>query len=320
KMPLSDGKYPLLKKFSTNWDHLDKSIREFKIHAILEVYFKNILSYSADFSKSVKVQLDEILSLLVTNFDDEELPLQQQIRLNELIIQMDGDKYAAQDLLDAEKYIFDEKVDFLQLLSNAAFNPDLSGATKITQALAVSISQPWIVEAHDAFTANSRNNLPSSIELVIDGFNTSTHNGTDENEQIQQHEYYWKSILETELNRLSFPAGSLLIGVLVCLVAFWSFGYHAIAGIICVGIGGALIWNAINNYKKAKRQIKQNIEERETKSKEVLRGCIAETVDYRAESSGEDAKAELLRQLLMEIRPEDFSSVSKDTKNILQLN
>lgn len=318
--PLPDGKYPLLKKFSTNWGHLEKSMRLSKTHAVLHVYFKNIFTYSADFSKAVKVQLDEILSLLVTNFDDEELPLQQQIRLNELIIQMDGDKNAAQAMMDAERYIFEEKVDFLQLLSNAAFNPELAGATKVTQALAVSISQPWIVEAHDTFTANCRNYVPASIELSIDGFNTSTKDGADENEQIQKHEYYWRNVLQDELNKLSFPVGTVIIGALISLLSYWGFDFHAVVGFVCIGIGVVMIWNAINNHNKSKRQIRENVQERELKSKEVLRGCIAEAVDYRAESTEEDAKAEELRRLLMEIRPEDFSSVSKDSKNILQMN
>ena len=60
------------------------------------------------------------------------------------------------------------------------------------------------------------------------------------------------------------------------------------------------------------------MEERKRKAKEVLRGCIAETVDYRKEHTTEDSNAEKLRQLLTSITPEDFSSVSKETaRNII---
>ncbi|PGH38553.1 MAG: hypothetical protein CRN43_14375, partial [Candidatus Nephrothrix sp. EaCA] len=133
--PLPDGKYPLLEKFSPNWKALENSLKEARTHDALNAHFKNIISSSADFSKGVKVQLDEILSLLATNFDDEELPLQEQVRLNQLIVQMDGDKAAAQAVMEAEKHVFDQQVDFLQLLANASFNPELSGASKATQAL-----------------------------------------------------------------------------------------------------------------------------------------------------------------------------------------
>ena len=316
--PLSDGKYPLLEKFSPNWNALENSLKEAKTHDVLNSHFKSIISSSADFSKGVKVQLDEILSLLVTNFDDEELPLQEQVRFNQLIIQMDGDKAAAQAIMDAEKHIFEESVDFLQLLTNASFNPELSGATKVTQALAVSISQPWIVEAHDTFTAQSRNKIPQTVELAIDDFKSSTKDGSDENELVNKQEVFYQNVLDTELGKLSFPFAGVIIGALVCLLGFWAFSLHVIAGIVGLGIGGVLIWNAINNHNKAKKQITENVEERKRKAKEVLRGCIAETVDYRKEHTTEDSNAEKLRQLLTSITPEDFSSVSKETaRNII---
>lgn len=316
--PLSEGKYPLLEKFSYNWNALGNSLKEAKTHDVLNSHFKGIISSSANFSKSVKVQLDEILSLLVTNFDDEELPLQEQVRLNQLIIKMDGDKSAAQAVMDAEKHIFDEKIDFLQLLTNASFNPALSGATIVTQALAISISQPWIVEAYDTFTAQSRNKIPQTVDLLIDDFRVTTHDGSDEVELMQNQETFYQNILEIELCKLSFPYGGVIIGVLVCLLGFWAFSLYLIAGIVGLGIGGVLIWNAINKYNKVKTQITNYVIERKQKAKEVLRGCIAETVDYRKEHSKEDNKAESVRQLLTSITPEDFSSISKETaRNII---
>lgn len=318
KGPLDEGKYPLLIKFSTNWNQLENSLKESKTHEILKNYFNDIFASSSDYSKAIKVQLDEILSLLVTNFDNEELPLQQQIRLNELIIQMDGDKHAAQAIVDAEKHIFDEKVDFLQMLTNAAFNPELSGATKVTQALAVSISQPWIIEAHDTFTANNRNKVPTTVDLQIDGFTTNTIDGNDENEQLEKHENYWTNLLQRELNKLNFPYAGVVIGILIGILGCWGLNHYIVLGSIGIAIGGVLIWIAVNSHKKAKQKIKDALETRKAKSREVLRGCIAEIVDYRIESSTEDEKAETLRHLLTNITPEDFSSVSKDTKNILQ--
>jgi hypothetical protein len=316
--PLSEGKYPLLEKFAPNWNLLENSLKEAKTHNILEKHFKSIISSSADFSKGVKVQLDEILSLLVTNFDDEELPLQEQVRFNQLIIQMDGDKAAAQAVMDAEKHIFDEQVDFLQLLTNASFNPELSGATKVTQALAVSISQPWIVEAHNTFTAQSRNRIPQYVDLSIDDFKTSTKDGSDEIELLKKQEEFYQNILEAQLAALSFPYAGVIIGILIGMLGFWAFTFQPIVAILGIGIGGVIVWNSVNNHKKAKNNIIENIEERKKKAKEVLRGCIAEAVDYRKEHENEDNNAEVVRQLLSSITPEDFSSVSKETvRNII---
>jgi uncharacterized membrane protein len=255
--PLSsdvNDKYPLLKKFSPNWKDLKKSLEEAKKHDAINSYFKDIISSSpADFSKNVKVQLDEILSSLVINFDDEELPLQEQIRFNQLVIQMDGDKTAAQAKMDAEKSIFEKKVDFLELLNNACFNPELLGATRAIKALAVSISQPWIIEAYDTFTAQARSRIPRAVELEIDGFDTYTRDGSDENELLESQEAFYQDVLETELNKLSFPYVGVIIGALICLLGFWAFNLHIIAGIVGLGIGGVLTLNTVNNYNRAKR-------------------------------------------------------------------
>jgi hypothetical protein len=313
----SSNSYPLLEEFATNWTDLKASATQARSHQALDKHFKNIFETTTDYSKATKVQLDEILSLLVTNFDDEELPLQNEVRLNQLIIQKEGDKKAAQALMDNEKHIFDEKVDFLQMLTNAAFDPELSGATKVTQALAVSISQPWIVEAHDTFTADYRNNVQEKVELIIDGFKTSTTDGTDETEQLNKHDKYWADFLENELKKLTSPTVIIFVGAIISLLSLAIFKF-GIIGIIGVLIGGLIIFSSINNHKKAKKKTIENITERKTISKEVLRGCIAETVDYRKEFAQEDAKAEVLRNTLQSITPEDFSSTLRDTRNILQ--
>jgi len=316
--PSSDGKYPLLKAFSTNWTSLELSLKEAKSHDVIHDHFKNIVSSTADFSKSTKVQLDEILSLLVTNFDDEELPLQEQVRFNQLIIQLDGDKVATQAIMNAERHLFDEQVDFLQMLTNASFDPKLSGATKVTQALAVSISQPWILEAYDSYTAQCRNKIPSTIELTIDDFKTSTEDGNDEHEIIKKQEKFYQDILEIEIAKIAFPYPAVGIGVLICLFGLWAISLHIIVVLIALSVGILLIWNALKENKNAKIKVTKKVAERQQKAKEVLRGCIAETVDYRKEHHEEDMKAEGLRHYLTMITPEDFSSVSKETaRNII---
>lgn len=315
KPQLEDGKYPLLKQYAKNWTTLENSLLETKTHEILYNHFNSIISSSVDFSVSVKVKLDQILTQLVTNFDDEELPLQKEVRLNQLIIEKDGDKDAAKAVMDAEENIFKEKVDFLQMLANAAFNPEAAGVTRVTQALAVSISQPWIIEAFDSFTAQSRNKFPQSVELNIDGFVTSTKDGSDEKEQISKLESFYNTEMQKELNAIKFPLSNVLIGALIGIAGF-IFGW--VAGLISIAIGSVMIWNNIKNFNNKKEQVKTTFEERKKKSKEVLRGCLAETVDYLKELATEDSKAENVRQLLGSITPQDFSSISQDTaRNII---
>lgn len=313
---LQKGKYPILKKFSPTWSSLSKSLKDVKAHEEIKTKFENIISLGADFSKSTTVQLDEILTLLVTHFDDEELPLQQKVRLNELIIELEGDKAGAQALMDSEMSIFTEHVNFLQLLTNAAFNPELSGATKTTQALAVSICQPWILQAHDTFTAKSRNRIPQTIDFKIDDLEFTTTNGSNESVLLSEQDVYYQNILKRETSKLSYISTSSIFGLLLVLLGLPRL--PGFVSFIILAIGGLLIFRKIRQYNKAKSEITEKVKERQNKAREVLRGCIAETVDYRKEHETEDAKAEKVRQLLNSITPEDFSSVSRETaRNII---
>lgn len=313
KGPLYTGNYPLLEKFAINWHLLETTLRDFKSHEVIKAHFENIFSSSSDHSRAVKVQLDELLTLLVTNFDDEELPLQEQVRLNQLIIQMNGDTDAATAVLDTEKHIFEEKVDFLQMLTNAAFNPELSGATKVSQALAVSISQPWIIDSYELYTAEVRMNEPSRVYLNIGSFTCETKDGSNEEDLIAEHTSYFSNLLVSELKKLSFPTGNVIIGAILCLGGIGFLSSVLILGLIGIGIGGVMIWKALSGYNKLKANITNHVEEQRTKSKEVLRGCLAETVDYRRELVLEDPKAERVREQLKNITPENFSSVSRET-------
>jgi hypothetical protein len=306
-----DNKYPLLAQYATNWSALEMSLGEAKTNQVLIAHFKSVIG-ATDFSKSIKVQLDEILSMLVTNFDDEELPLQEQVRMNQLIIQKDGDKVAAQAVMDAEKQIFDEEVDFLEMLTNASFDPELSGASKATQAFAISIGKPWIVEAHDTFVAQCRNRVPQQIELGIDGFNGATVDGANESELVARQEEHYNLMLKNAMSKLPLVNGMNLVGALIILGSLFAFSSNLRGGITGVIIGVVLIWLGSRKYAKAKADLLANFEERKLRAREVLRGCIAETVDYRKEHAMEDAKAEQVRELLNTITPEDFSSVSKE--------
>ncbi len=316
--PQPNDRYPQLKKFATNWALLEASLRAARTHAVLHAYFQGILTSSADLSKDVKVQLDEILSLLVTNFDDEELPWHEKVRLNELIIQLNGDEKSAQAMMATEKHVFQQNVDFLQLLTNAAFNPELAGATKTTQALAVSISQPWIVEAYDSFTAQCRSNIPQTVELDVDGFKSSTNDGIDEKNLLSKQDVFYSQLLSAELAKLSFPFPMVAIGGMIGLAGLWAaFEVHPIFAVLLV-IGGIMVGVAINNNQMAKAKVTDQVSQRKKVARGVLRACIAETVDYRREHGVEDMKAEAVRQLLTSITAENFSSHSKDVaRNII---
>lgn len=311
----SNKQYPLLQKYCTNWPDLATSIKKAGLHNFLQTYFKNILSSPTDYSKTSKNQLDEILSLLITNFDDEELELQKNIRFNQRVIDKNGNPQNTKSFYSSENKVFEEKTNFLQMLTNAAFIPELAGASKATQSLAVAISQPWIIEAHDSYTAEYRMNYIANVNLDIDGFQTAISDGSDEVLQLEKHSLHWKQVLRKELSKEGFPYMSTFIAFFPFFISL--FGKDAIwANLFLYGVS-AFFLLPILSYRSERAKIKTNIAEREKSSQEVLRGCIAELVDFRKEYNIEDSKAEEVRSMLKSVSAEEFLGNSRDTKAML---
>ncbi|MFR3890284.1 MAG: hypothetical protein ACLTW2_03370, partial [Eggerthellaceae bacterium] len=117
--------YPYLEKYATNWSELRAMLSNCSLHQTLLDYIKGILEQPNGETGKLKKQLDELLDSLVTNYDNAELPLRQQKRVADLIIECKGDEAEALRRFDAERSAFDEKTDLMQLLTNAAMNPEL---------------------------------------------------------------------------------------------------------------------------------------------------------------------------------------------------
>lgn len=315
KGDLSSKQYPLLQKHCTNWAELTASMKKARLHQFLNNYFKNILNSNIDESKSSKDQLDEILSLLISNFDDEELELKEKVRQNQHIIDQKGDIKSSSQNNKVEK-----KTNFLRLLTSSALNPELAGVSKSTQALAIAISQPWIIEAHDSYTAEYRMNYITNAELDINGFCTSTSDGSDETEQLKSHNEHWGWILSGEMKKNGIPGCAIAISVFFYVIATLIYIYrpkfHTTSYVIftiSTLFLGVIYWGGSINKSNAK---KKNNDAR-AKSQEVLRGCLAELADFRAEYNMEDTKAEEIRSMLQSISVEEFLGNSRDTKAML---
>ena len=308
------GGYPLLTQYATNWPALHQSLNLASAHAPLGQHFASITAGAHDFSGTLKVQLDQTLSRLVSNFDDEELPLQAQVHLNQLIVAHEGDKKAAQAQVDAEEGLFDEQVDLLQLLTNALFDAESAGTTRVTQALALSISQPWILSAHGTFTARTRQQIPAQADLVLGDWQGQSADGHNENQLVQQQEAHFAAVLAKELDKLATPTASFLLSGLLAAFGVWMWTLdYSLMTVLAVAAAGIWSFTAYRAWNKNKQSIRDNVADRELRAREVLRGCLAELVDYRGELSRRDAQAEPLREQLAAITPESFASKSYDT-------
>ena len=101
----------------------------------------------------MKAQLDEILTGLVTDFDDEELPLRKEEKFEQFVVDFAGDENRARQNMQVEQTAFETHKDFTQLLTDAAMKPESTHASVSTQKFAIALSRDWVSNAYNDITA-----------------------------------------------------------------------------------------------------------------------------------------------------------------------
>lgn len=190
KTPTNDHsvRYPNLYRFSPTWPALNQAINSAATHEMVLAHFQPMFQGEIQPAASVLAAVDELLSKLVTSFDDEELPLRRQEELCRLVIEEGGNRRAAQARYDLQASVLDDGVDFTQLLTNAAMHPDVSHVTRATQRFAVAHSRDWILDGYGDVTAKTRLSVPADVSLSIEDWQGVTRDGDNEAELVQSLE------------------------------------------------------------------------------------------------------------------------------------
>lgn len=312
RRPLTSNDYTYLRKYSKTWPVLQDIMEGAMLHAEILNYFTAIFEQEAS-TDSLKAQLDEILNSLVSDFDEEEIPLRKEEKFNQFIIDFEGDENRARQNMAVEQTAFEEQKDFTQLLTDVAMKPESSHASVSTQKFSIALSKEWIGNAYNDVIAQNRMKIPNEIEINVDTFNDKTTDGQNENELIGK----FNTLVDTE------KATALAQTVLSAFEKFCLWGGAAIGGIgLIMTIAGsgflgliaiiAGIGMVINHFSK-KKKIEQNcqnievqFEEKRKTGSQIIRATLAEVVDFRAEFAEKDGESQKVINFLEQISPEQY--------------
>ena len=153
------------------------------LHAEMLAYLTGIFEQEAS-TVAIKEQLDEILDSLVTDFDDEELPLRKEEKFEQFVVDFGGDEGRARKNMTVEQSAFDTHKDFTQLLTDAAMKPESSHSSVSTQKFAFALSKDWVTNAYSDVIAKNRMKIPNEIEINVDTFHDKTTDGKNEAELV----------------------------------------------------------------------------------------------------------------------------------------
>ena len=319
--PPAEGSFPYLRV------HTDRSVSEALEHTLscarlyekLSTHFQQIVTQTAP-PRTLRQQLDSILERLVADFDAAEKPLHMESILEKLVIHEGGREDRARNILAEKVKAFDERRDFMQLLSDAAMHPQEMQASPALQKMALALGRDAILSAFRDIVAENRAAIPQTIKFRILAFDNETEDGSNE-EKLLRLFVTWndvKRMIRMRPYELSSQE-KLFRWIWLLPVLLGLYGgevYWTALGIAA----GAVIFNAYIKAKKRMDSIHARITEEYQKQEEegtqMLRGVIAEIVDYRTEIARLDAESEKVIDLLQGLNPAQFRTSADGSRRV----
>ena len=311
RVPLKSGLYPYLEKYSNTWGNLQDVLEGANLNNDLYEYFKKVFEQKEE-TKKLKVELDKILDSLVTEFDEEELPLKREEQFEELVVRYNGSESKAHAQIALEKSVYDDYRDFMQLLTDASMNPEESKSSVATQKFATALSRNNIVTAFNDIVAQNRMNVPYDIEINVDTFNDKTQDGEDEEEVLNRFENLVEQEKQADLSKLKlnmFEQFCLYGGAAVILYGIIKSFMDKSFAFITIILGIGLIIYHFTAKQKVQKLIQKTIENYAQKlesGKQIIRATIAEIVDFRIEFTEKDAESKKVLDFFEQIKPEEY--------------
>lgn len=312
RKPLQSNDYTYLRKYSKTWPVLQDILEGAMLHAEILGYFTAIFEQEAS-TDSLKAQLDEILNNLVSEFDEEEIPLRKEEKYNQFVVDFDGDENRARQHMAIEQTAFEEHKDFTQLLTDAAMKPESSHASASTQKFAIALSKEWVSNAYNDVIAQNRMKIPNEIEINVDNFNDKTTDGQNETELVDK---FRAQVDKEEANALAQCVlsgfenfclwGGAAIGTIGLIMMIAGSGF---LGLIAIIAGVGMVINHFSKKKKVevnRQNISAQFEQKRKNGTQIIRATLAEVVDFRAEFAEKDGESQKVIDFLEQISPEQY--------------
>ena len=312
RKPIDTSSYTYLRKYSKTWPVLEDILEGAHLHAEMLEYLIGIFEQKVS-TATVREQLDDILDSLVTDFDDEELPLRKEEKFEQFIVDFRGDESRARQNMNVEQTAFETHKDFTQLLTDAAMKPETAHSSVSTQKFAFALSRDWVMNAYNDVVAQNRMKIPNEIEINVDTFNDTTVDGQNENELLERFSTLVSSERDAELATCVMSRfeqfclyGGIAVGVIGLVMLL--FG-NKFLGLIAVIAGVGMVLNHFSKKKDIENK-RQNIAERYEKKRssgsEIIRATLAEVVDFRIEFADKDSESEQVIDFLEQLSPDQY--------------
>lgn len=306
---VGEQEYPTLRKYSATWPSLAASLAAARRHEVVFHFFENMFAGEIIVPPSLEAAVNARLDSLVTNYDEQELPLRREDRRLQLIVEEQGDKVLADRRMDAEKEALEGKTNFAAMLTSSAMSPEQFGATKATQRYAVARCRSWILGAHQDLVGRDRARVPAQVEIACGSWKGTSRNGSEETPLADNLIQHYAARIEEAVNAVKITGASwavLIAGIVFGLLFMLGGGAGILFGLLLIVAGGGFFYYQYTQLDKRRDEVRQALEKERNEAARILKAALAELVDLRREIAAKDAKSEKVTEFLQALSSAQF--------------
>lgn len=277
---IDEDEYPYIVKYVQEKDTVIDIISTSQTQKEVLRDLKNIMNEKEYTKISSTNKIDNLLNMLVFNYDKEELQLKRDIQKNKHIIEENGDMTKALKAFEKTSIALENENNFYNHITNIAIENNTVNAGLNTKKLAISLSKDSIINGYERISNIKSSEMLPDLNIQINEWNGTTKNGSNENELQKNLNDYLDDKFHDEVYSDHLFNIKMLIAIVIGLIGiFFTLKQPIVAAII---FSIVLIFNVVEFlrvYSKRESKIKQ-LNEIKKQHKTLLSNIIAEIVDY----------------------------------------
>ena len=313
---VNDAQFPHLSRTSPHWPQFKDLLERASSHGFTAEKYLAIREEPTLLGFSIQDRLDDILEILVKEFDEEELPYRRDVVFHRAVIDSGGDLLRANEKADEINVAHEETLDAVSLQTQTAIRREIYGVSVSAQKIAIGNSRDDFRGAVHRYSAAYRSRYLDNVDITLPNNHseyamTLGFQGWTTNTAVAQARAEaslaetWKATVANYLESVRFKehnyviAGGIALAGLILMILMIGGG---VAGfgvfVFLAATAGAGIWvwrkktDCDQKYQKAQQMAQAALEF----SIDIYRATIAEFVDAKLAYSEEDVKeADLLK-------------------------
>lgn len=277
---IDEDEYPYIVKYVTEKDKVMDVLAIANAQKTVTKDLKNIMDEKEYTKISSTNKIDNLLHVLVFNYDKEELQLKRDIQKNKHIIEENGDMTKALKEYEKTSIALENQNNFYNHITNIAITNNTVNAELNTKKMAIALSKDSIIEGYSRLSDISSLELLPDLNITINEWNGITKNGNNEIELQESLANHLDNKFHDEVYKDKLFNIRMLIAIILGLIGiFLTLKQPIVAAVIfCI----VLIYNLVEFFMaNSKRESKlKQLAEIKKQHKILLSNIIAEIVDY----------------------------------------